>query len=287
MMAMIREDLAALDIRHDVFFSERSLSQGDGGPDRAPPSRTCARAASSTRAACRRPKGQPDRGLGGPGADAVPRHRVRRRRRPAAAEVGRLLHLFRRRHRLSPLQVRARLRRHDRRLGRRSRRLRQAHAGGREGGDGREGRPRRQALPAGEASARRRAGEDVEARRRLRDPARGRRRGRPRRGPLHDDLSARTTRPSISTSPRWSSSRRTTRSSTCSTPTPAAPRCSGRPRRRFPDASFTPEALGEADLSVLRDEAELDVMRRLAQFPRVVEAAADGARAAPGRFLPL
>jgi arginyl-tRNA synthetase len=28
MMAMIREDLAALDIRHDVFFSERSLSQG-------------------------------------------------------------------------------------------------------------------------------------------------------------------------------------------------------------------------------------------------------------------
>jgi arginyl-tRNA synthetase len=29
MMAMIREDLAALAIRHDVFFSERSLSQGD------------------------------------------------------------------------------------------------------------------------------------------------------------------------------------------------------------------------------------------------------------------
>ena len=28
MMAMIRDDLAALDIRHDVFFSERSLSQG-------------------------------------------------------------------------------------------------------------------------------------------------------------------------------------------------------------------------------------------------------------------
>jgi arginyl-tRNA synthetase len=29
MMAMIRADLAALDIRHDVFFSERSLSQGE------------------------------------------------------------------------------------------------------------------------------------------------------------------------------------------------------------------------------------------------------------------
>jgi arginyl-tRNA synthetase len=29
MMAMIRDDLAALSIRHDVFFSERSLSQGE------------------------------------------------------------------------------------------------------------------------------------------------------------------------------------------------------------------------------------------------------------------
>src|SRR4051812_39618079 len=29
MMAMIREDLAGLDIRHDVFFSERSLTQGE------------------------------------------------------------------------------------------------------------------------------------------------------------------------------------------------------------------------------------------------------------------
>jgi arginyl-tRNA synthetase len=31
MMAMIREDLAQLDIRHDVFFSERTLQQGEGG----------------------------------------------------------------------------------------------------------------------------------------------------------------------------------------------------------------------------------------------------------------
>jgi arginyl-tRNA synthetase len=31
MMAMIREDLAALDIRHDVFFSERTLQAGDEG----------------------------------------------------------------------------------------------------------------------------------------------------------------------------------------------------------------------------------------------------------------
>ena len=32
MMAMIREDLAALNIHHDVFFSERSLHEGNGGP---------------------------------------------------------------------------------------------------------------------------------------------------------------------------------------------------------------------------------------------------------------
>ncbi|WP_292896126.1 arginine--tRNA ligase [Nitratireductor sp.] len=31
MMAMIRDDLAALNIRHDVFFSERSLHAGNGG----------------------------------------------------------------------------------------------------------------------------------------------------------------------------------------------------------------------------------------------------------------
>ena len=33
MMAMIREDLAALNIRHDVFFSERSLTNGKDGKD--------------------------------------------------------------------------------------------------------------------------------------------------------------------------------------------------------------------------------------------------------------
>ncbi|HZG31128.1 arginyl-tRNA synthetase [Ensifer adhaerens] len=32
MMAMIREDLAALNVHHDVFFSERTLHDGNGGP---------------------------------------------------------------------------------------------------------------------------------------------------------------------------------------------------------------------------------------------------------------
>ncbi len=34
MMAMIREDLAALNVKHDVFFSERSLHAGNGAPIR-------------------------------------------------------------------------------------------------------------------------------------------------------------------------------------------------------------------------------------------------------------
>jgi arginyl-tRNA synthetase len=33
MMDMIREDLAAMNIRHDVFFSERALTEGEGGAD--------------------------------------------------------------------------------------------------------------------------------------------------------------------------------------------------------------------------------------------------------------
>jgi arginyl-tRNA synthetase len=34
MMALIRDDLAALNVRHDVFSSERALTGADGGPDR-------------------------------------------------------------------------------------------------------------------------------------------------------------------------------------------------------------------------------------------------------------
>ncbi|HEY8564640.1 MAG TPA: arginine--tRNA ligase [Beijerinckiaceae bacterium] len=41
-----------------------------------------------------------------------------------------------------------------------------------------------------------------------------------------------------------------------------------------PDLDLTPAALAAADLSPLADDAELDVLRRIAQFPRLVEAAA-------------
>ena len=136
MMDEIKGDLAALNIRHDVFFSERSLieggnnkvaetidflrERGDVYEGRLPP-----------------PKGEPVEDWEDREQTAVPRHRLWRRRRPSADQVGRLLHLFRLRHRQPQEQVRPRLRRSDRRVRRRSRRLHQAHAGGGEGGDGR------------------------------------------------------------------------------------------------------------------------------------------------------
>jgi arginyl-tRNA synthetase len=43
----------------------------------------------------------------------------------------------------------------------------------------------------------------------------------------------------------------------------------------FPGADLAPQALVEADLSCLQDEAELDVLRRIAQYPRVIEGAAE------------
>ena len=57
MMAMIRDDLAALNIAHDVFASERALTGADGGEDQvARRSNGCGRKALSTRAGCRRPR---------------------------------------------------------------------------------------------------------------------------------------------------------------------------------------------------------------------------------------
>ena len=59
MLAMIKEDLAALNIRHDVFFSERSLTarQGRGGRAR---SRSCAAKGLVFEGRLREPKGHDD-----------------------------------------------------------------------------------------------------------------------------------------------------------------------------------------------------------------------------------
>ncbi|MBZ6074778.1 arginine--tRNA ligase [Microvirga puerhi] len=46
-------------------------------------------------------------------------------------------------------------------------------------------------------------------------------------------------------------------------------------REAFPSQDFSTQALAEADLSLLQDEAEMDLIHRIAQFPRMVEAAAE------------
>jgi arginyl-tRNA synthetase len=75
-----------------VFFSERSLIE-TGNNKVAETIDFCAPRAMSMKAAAAA-EGQAGRGLGGPRADAVPRHRVRRRRRPAADQVGRLSYTY-------------------------------------------------------------------------------------------------------------------------------------------------------------------------------------------------
>ncbi len=43
----------------------------------------------------------------------------------------------------------------------------------------------------------------------------------------------------------------------------------------FPGADFSARQLEKADLSILKDEAEMDLIHRIAQFPRMIEAAAE------------
>ena len=137
MMALIREDLSALGVRQDTEVSERNLHR-DGAVEAALAELNAQGLIYNRRA--RSAQGQDAGGLGAATANALPRQPIRRRQRPRAQEIGRRLDLLRLRHRLSPRQVRARLRHHDRRLGRRPRRLRQAHEGG--GGGGKQ-RPKR------------------------------------------------------------------------------------------------------------------------------------------------
>ena len=93
---------------------------------------------------------------------------------------------------------------------------------------------RDQGRPACKTLQARRAIQDVEAGRHVRDASRRGRRGRIRPRPLHDALPARTSNRSISTSPRSPNNQRTIPFSMSSTPMPAPCRCSGRPRRRSP-----------------------------------------------------
>ena len=119
MMAMIREDLALLNVHHEVFFSERALHAHDGKAIRAAITDLTLKGyhLQGQAAAAQGPEAGR---LGRPRADAVPLDRGRRRYRPSAGQVRRLVHLFRRRRRLSQGQGVARLPGPDLRARRRS-----------------------------------------------------------------------------------------------------------------------------------------------------------------------
>ena len=175
MMVRIRDDLAALNVRHDVFFSERSLieqatARSPGRAHHREPLRAQS-AATSIEGRLPPPKGAPVE-------DWEDREQTLFRATDFGDDVDRPLKksdgsytYFASDIAYHKSKFDRGFRDHDRRLGRRPRRLRQAHAGGGQGRQRRRGRPRRQDRPAREASARRRAGENVEAGRRLRDLA--------------------------------------------------------------------------------------------------------------------
>ena len=132
MMRLIRADLAALGVAlRRLCLGARAGRERRGrrGAGRA------VRARADLRGRARTAEGQTARRLGAAPADPVPRDAIRRRGRPAAEEIGRVLDLFRGRHRLSPRQGAPRLQQPDRCLGRRSRRLCQAHAGRGQGAE--------------------------------------------------------------------------------------------------------------------------------------------------------
>ena len=172
MMAMIRDDLGALAIVHDVFSSERALTMRAGGAD----GNAVDRAIEDLRA-----KGLVYQGhLAPPKGQAIEDWEDREQTlfrstafgddvdRPLL-EVGRRLHLFRRRHRLSQDQDRPWFLLHDRRARCRSRRLCEADAGGGRGAVRSHGDARREVVPARAADAGRRADQNVQTGRGLRD----------------------------------------------------------------------------------------------------------------------
>ena len=82
MMEMIKDDLAALNIRHDVFFSEASLTRAAGIRSR-PPSRYSEKRGSSTRVSSRSPKATTTR------SGKIARRRCSNRRRSVTMKIAR------------------------------------------------------------------------------------------------------------------------------------------------------------------------------------------------------
>ncbi len=118
MLAMIEDDLAALGIRHDVFFSERSLTEG--------PRDEVAETIADLKARGLIYQGRLPPPKGKVDEDWEDREQLLFRATEFGDDIDRplvksdgSLRLFRRRHRLSPRQVHTRLQDHDRRVRRR------------------------------------------------------------------------------------------------------------------------------------------------------------------------
>ena len=149
MMAMIKDDLAALNINHEVFASERALTGADGGVDRVREAiEDLRRRGIVYEGRLPPPKGQPSE-------DWEDREQTLFRTTDFGDDVDRPLiksdggyTYFASDIAYHKTQDRSRLSEPRRRLGRRSRRLRQADAGGGRGAVGRQGEARRPAVPA-------------------------------------------------------------------------------------------------------------------------------------------
>ena len=105
MLVLIKEDLGALNVHHDVFFSERSLTAG-GKDEVATTIEELRQKGLVYEGRLEKPKGHDDGEWEDREQTLFKSTAVRRRRRSRADEVGRQLHLFRRRHGLSPQQAR-------------------------------------------------------------------------------------------------------------------------------------------------------------------------------------
>ena len=243
MMALIREDLAALGISHDVFSSERALA--DSGAVEEALSDLDDRDLLHV-GVLEPPKGRSDE-------DWEPRPQTLFRSTAFGddtdqgdSQIRRQLDLFCYRHGLSPGQVPTGLPHPDRRLGRRSQGLCEAHAVGGRGVERGPGGIRCPDLQPGQPFRRRPAGEDVQARGHVRHAARG---GRPRREgcrAVHHADARKRSHPSTSTSRKRSNNRRTIPFSMCNTPMRArARRCATRPET-FPGEDFSDRALAES-----------------------------------------
>ena len=292
MMAAIRDDLAALNVAIEVFFSERSLIEGARRPGRRCDRRRCGAAGHVYEGRLPPPKGAPVE-------DWEDREQTLFRATAFGDDVDRPL----KKSDGSYTYFASDIAYHKSKFERGFRNLIDVW-GADHGGYVKRMKAAVEAISGGkadldvkivqlvQAAARRRAGQDVEALRRLRHPARGRRRGRPRRRALHDAVPQERRGARLRPRQGDRAVARQSRCSTSSTGTRAGSRCSATPARPScrtcrPTRGRARRSLAGARLDLLTDPAEVSLMRRIALYPAHDRGRRAGPRAAPDRLLSL